>query len=192
MVFLLSFLIVAAAVLLRLNAARRDIRVVISATIPRSLSSVYDVISAVEMAPEWHRRPIWLPEPLRLARMVPWGSAAHGNRCAGSLPRGSEEISIRHIKNREFSYASTRLRDLSYESIFRLVPDQGRCRLTWEVRANIRRVPDIVGRHAIASALQSSMKESFRMVQHLVLSRPEPIRSRDLIYEARRGQIPAA
>jgi hypothetical protein len=194
MIVTVSFLVIVAGAFLSLRTTNsREVRFALSAIIPRSAASIYEIISANEMAPVWRRQPCWLPNPLRMSTMIPWGcSFGAGNRGAGSHPRGPEEIRVRHMKNREFSYLSIRPHDLSCASTFRLVPEEGKCRLTWEVHFKVRRWSDIVSQPAIAAAARDSMQESFRMIQHLLLSRPDSIRSRELIFEARRDQAPAA
>jgi hypothetical protein len=194
MLYVLSLLTIAVVAFFALRTSNsRETRLVLSATIPRPDGSVFAVIGAVERAPVWYRQPCWLPGPLRISIMTPWGELSPtGKRKTGSRPNGPEEIWIRHLKNREFGYRSIRRRDLSYESTFRLSQEDGKCRLTWEVRYQVHRLPDIISQAAIATAARASMANSFKLIQRLALSSPDAVRARDLIYEARRDQISAA
>jgi len=194
MLYVLSFLTIVVAAFFSLRTSNsRETKLELSATIPRSAGSVFAVIGAVERAPVWCRRPYWLPNPMRISVMAPWGERSSARkRKTGIGPRGPEEIWIRHLKNREFGYRSIRRHDLSYESIFRLSPEDGKCRLTWEVRYRVHRLPDLMSQAAIAAAARASMENSLKLIQRLVLSCPDSVRARDLIHEARRDQISAA
>lgn len=194
MIYVLSLLTIFAATIFSLRTSNsRETRLVLSKTIHRPASSVFELIGAVERAPVWRRRPYWLPGPLRISTMSRWGErgSADQHRAGGAHGR-PEEIWIRHLQNREFGYRSVRRRDLSYESTFRLSPGEGKCQLTWEIRYRVHRLPDIIGQTAIAAAARQSMESSLEYIQRLALSYPESVCSRDGIYEARRGQIPAA
>lgn len=194
MMYVLSLLTVVAVGFLSLRGSHsKEIRLVLSTIIHRPASLVFEVIGTVERAPVWSRQPAWLPGPLRISIMSRWGDHTPTHqRAAGGTLKGPEEIWNRHMPDHEFAYRSVRRRDLSYESTFRLSPDDGKCRLTWEIRCRVYRLPDIVGRAAIAAAARESMANSLDYIRRLVLSGPESVRADTRIYEARRGHIPAA
>jgi hypothetical protein len=194
MIYVLSFLTAVVAVFVSLRTSNsRETRLVLSATIPRSVSSVFAVIGAAERAPVWCRQPDWLPNPLRISVMTPWGArpSVQGKKNGGGF-KGPEEIWIRHLNDREFGYRSIRHRDLSYESVFHLFPEDGKCRLTWEVCYQVHRLPDIIRQARIAAAARASMEVSLKMIQRLALSSPDSVPAHDLIYQARRDQVSAA
>jgi hypothetical protein len=194
MIYVLSMvtLIVAAVLSLRTTHSR-ETRLVLSTTIARPASVVFSVIGAMERAPVWRRRPVWLPSPLRITLMTPWGEFAQAKtRKSGIGPKGPEEIWVRHLKNREFGYRSVRRHDLSFESTFRLAPEEGKCLLTWEIRYRVHRLPDILGKSAIEAGARASMANSLELIQRFALGYPDTVSTRDLIYEARRDQISAA
>jgi hypothetical protein len=114
-----------------------------------------------------------------------------GRRPCGARLTGSEEIRIRHLKNREFAYLSIRP-NLVYESTFRLVPGDGKCHLTWEVRYSVHRLPDILHQSRIAATARAQMSESLDYIQRIVLASASPRRCRSRIFVARRDQVPAA
>jgi hypothetical protein len=118
MLYVLSLLTIVVAAFFSLRTSNsRETKLELSATIPRSAGSVFAVIGEVERVPVWCRQPYWLPNPMRISVMAPWGERSSARkRKTGSGPRGPEEIWIRHLKNREFGYRSIRRHDLSYES----------------------------------------------------------------------------
>ncbi len=194
MIYLLSMatLIVAAAVSFRSTQSRERI-LMLSTTISRPASVVFSLIGAAERAPVWRRGPTWLPSPLRITRLVPWGESAAGRkRYPGIRLTGPEEILVRHLKDREFGYRSVRRHDFSFESTFRLAPEEGKCLLTWEIRYRAYRLPDVLGTLAIEAGAKKSMQNSLALIQRLSLGLPATASARDSIYEACRDQVSAA
>ena len=194
MIYVLSMVtLVVAAVLSLRNSHSRETRLVLSTTIARPASVVFSVIGAMGGTPAWRRGPLWLPSALRITLMSPRGEFTQARKQkSGTLPKGQEEIWIRHLKNRELGYRSVRRHDLSFASTFRLAPEEGNCLLTWEVRYRVYRLPDILGRSAIEARARASMSSALAMIQRLALGYPLPVSTRDRIYEARRNQISAA
>jgi hypothetical protein len=188
----LLILFIAAAWSVR-SAKSKETRFVLSTIIPRPVDVVFNVVSSREGSPAWRRKPLWLPSPMRVTFMASGGEHAKGAApgTAGRL-EGHEEIWIRHLKNREFGYKSVRRNDLSYESTFRLMPEDGKCLLIWEVRYRVRRLPDLLGKPLLDAAARAGMAGSLEWIRRLALSSPESSRARSLIYEARRDQVPAA
>jgi hypothetical protein len=194
MIYLFSLLTIVAATFVSLRTSNsRETRLILSTTIHRPASSVFELVGAVDQVPVWRRRPCWLPGPLRISTMSGWGERVSGNRrSTGAALRNPEEIWIRHLPNREFGYRSVRHRDISYESIFHLSSGDGKCLLTWEIHYQLHRLRDIIGHAAIAAAARESMESSLDHIRRLALSHPETVHAHDGLYEARRGQIPAA
>lgn len=125
--------------------------------------------------------------------MTPWGEFAQARtRKSGTRPKGPEKIWVRHLKNREFGYRSVRRHDLSFESTFRLAPEEGKCLLTWQIRYQVHRLPDILGKSAIEADARASMANSLALIQRLALGYPDTVSTRDLMYQPRRDQISAA
>jgi hypothetical protein len=194
MIYLVPLLTIIAAGLFSLRSAHsKETRLVLTTTIHRPASFVFEVIGAVERSPVWRRRPQWLPGPLRISNMSRWGEHTPAEqRASGRTRQGLEEIWIRHVQNREFGYRSIRRRDLSYESTFQLSPGDGKCQLTWEIRYRVHRLPDILSQTAIAAAARKSMASSLEYIRRMALIVPDSVCDRHAIYEDRRGQIPAA
>jgi hypothetical protein len=192
MIYALPFLIFGLATFFSLRTSySREARLVLSTIIHRPASCVFDVIGDVERAPVWHRRPYWLPGPLRVSTLACWGDLAPARRhAAGNGRRAPDEISIRCLEGREFAYRSICRRDLSYESSFRLSPDGGKCLLTWEIRYQVHRLPDIISRATITAAARMSMVNSLEYIRRFANSR-EHIFRHDPAYESS-GQLPAA
>lgn len=192
MIYVLPFLIFGVAAFFSLRTSySREARLVLSTVVHRPASCVFDVISDVERAPVWHRRPYWLPGPLRVSTLACWGDLAPARRrAAGDRRKAPDEISIRCLEGREFAYRSICCRGISYESNFRLSPDGGRCLVTWEVRYQVHRVADVIGRAAIRSAAHMSMASSLEYIRHFANSR-EPVSGHDAACESS-DQLPAA
>jgi hypothetical protein len=175
------------------SATPRETNLVLSTVIARPVDVVFDVVSSRAGLPAWRRKPLWLPPALRLTLMTPGGEHSRGAASEkGSRLEGSEEIWIRHLKNREFGYKSVRRNDLSYESTFHFMPEDGKCLLVWEVSYRVRRLPDLLGRPLLDAAARAGMAGLLEWIRRLALSNPESSRVRSLIYEARRDQVPAA
>jgi hypothetical protein len=171
----------------------RETTLTLSATIGRPASSVFKIIEDAERAIEWRRRPHWLPAPLRLSMLSCWGEPLPVDRNAGTGTRcREEEIRIRCLQDRELEYSRIRRNDLSYESTFRLMPADGQCLLTWQIRYQAHRLADILGRTRIATASLESMANSLDFIDRLARSRQEADVAHSHIYEAHRGQVPAA
>ncbi len=194
MIYVMSMatLIAVAVVSLR-TAHAKEKRLSLSTTIARPAGVVFAVIDAMERAPTWRRSPFWLPSFLRITLMKPWGEFAQSRtRKSGFYLKGPEEIWVRHLKNREIGYRSVRRHDLSFESTFRIAPDDGKCVLTWEIRYRVCRLSDILGKSAIEAGTRRSMADSLAWIQRLALSYTGTASIRDLKYEARRNQVSAA
>lgn len=194
MIYLLSIatLIFAAAVVRRTTHAKER-TLVLSTTIARPAGLVFSLIGAAKRAPVWRRGPGWLPSPLRLTRLIPWGeSSAGGNRKSGIRLDGLEEVRIRHLEDREFGYQSIRPHDLSFESTFRLAPREGECLLTWELSYRVHRLPDILGMSVIETGARKSMEISLALIRRLALGCPGIAPARDAVSEARGDQVSAA
>jgi hypothetical protein len=170
----------------------RETRLILSATLDQPASSIFEVIGDVMRAPSWSRQPTWLPRAVRMSRMSPLGAHIPARQLPQASSMAPEEIRIRCLQNREYSYRSTRPHDFSYESAFYLTPDQGKCLLIWEIRFRTNRVPDIVGRALIATRMRASMVSSLAHIRRLAATYGSPAYARNEIYEARAGQIPAA
>ena len=171
----------------------KETTLTLSATIGRPASSVFKIIEDAERAIDWRQRPHWLPAPLRLSMLSCWGEPVHANRRAGTSTRSrEEEIRIRCLQDRELEYSRIRRNGLSYESTFRLLPADGQCHLTWQIRYQAHRLADILGRTRIATASLESMANSLEFIDRLARSRMETDASHGHIYDARRGQVPAA
>ena len=194
MIYALPLLVVFAAVIISLRIMHpRETRMVLSAIIDLPASTVFEVIGDLNRLPSWGRHPHWLPRPLRISTMSRWGEHLPlEQRTASGRNVAPEEIRIRCIPNRELGYQSCRHRGLNFESIFRLAPDSGRCHLTWEVRYQTRRLPDILGGRTIANAARASMASSLEYIQRLALHRPDAVCARNGMYGAHRDHIPAA
>ncbi len=190
----LSFLTVAVAAAWSVHSAKsRETRVVLSTIIPRPVDVVFKVVSSQAGSPVWRRRPFWLPPPMRFTLMTASEKHRYDTGWSkGCKLQGPEEIRIRDLKNREFGYQSVRRNDFSYESIFRFVPEDGKCLLVWEVRYQAHRLPDLLGRPLLDAAVRNGMAGSLEWIRRLALSTPESSRVRSLIFAARRDQIPAA
>jgi hypothetical protein len=146
MIYWMSFFSVVAAAFVSLRGYKpRETRLVLSKVIPRPVESVFQVIKAVEQAPVWRRHPAWLPDFLRVSRMSGWGGhRPYRKKTSDVRLHGPEEIAIHSLNDREFGYQSSRPRDLRYASRFRLKAQGERCHLTWEVRFQVRRLPDVL------------------------------------------------
>jgi hypothetical protein len=192
MIYVLPFLIFGLAAFFSLRTSHsREARLVLSTIIQRPASCVFDVIGDVERVPVWHRRPCWLPGPLRVSTLACWGDPTPAHRhAAGNGRKAPDEIRIRCLEGREFAYRSMRRRDLNYESSFRLSPDGGKCLLTWEIRYQVHRLPDVMSRATIAAAARMSMANSLEHIRRFTNSR-EHIFRHDPAYESS-GQLPAA
>jgi hypothetical protein len=194
MIYALSFLGLFAAAIFGLRIVHpREIRMVLSAIIDLPASTVFEVIGDLNKLPSWGRHPHWLPRPLRISTMSRWGEHLPLEQRPASGRKGvPEEIRIRCIPNQELGYQSFRRRRLYFESIFRLAPDSGKCQLTWEVRYQTHRLPDILGGRRIANASRASMASSLEYIQRLALQRPDSICAGNGMYEAHQDHIPAA
>jgi hypothetical protein len=194
MIYALSLFVLLAAAIMSLRILHpRETRMVLSAIIDLPASAVFEVIGDVTRLPSWGRHPHWLPRPLRISTMSRWGEHIPlDQRSACGRHTAPEEIRIRCLHNQELGYQSLRRRELSFESTFRLTPDSGKCQLTWEVRFQTHRLPDILGRKTIANAARASMASSLEYIQRLALYRPDAICARSGMYETHRDHIPAA
>jgi hypothetical protein len=192
--YIVSFLTIVAATFVTLRSHRpKEMRLVLSRTIHRPASSVFDIVGAVDRVPVWRRMPGWSPGFLKISVMSGWGEHfAPGKRGKGAEQMGPEEIRIRHIRNREFAYLSIRPKDLSYESTFRIVPADIKCQLVWEIRFRVSRVPDILRRRAIAAAVCARMSRSLDYIQHIAMSSADCSRRPDRMFATRRDHVPAA
>ncbi len=194
MIYVLSMVALIVAAFLSLRATHtKETKLVLSTTIARPAAVVYPLIGKEERVPIWRRSPFWLPSPLRITLMSAWGELTQARtRKTGLHHTGTEEICVRHLKNREFGYRSVRRHDLSFESTFRLTPGEGECLLTWEIRYRVCRLPDILGKPAIEAGARASMSISLALIERLALGYPATVSTRELIHEARRDQISAA
>lgn len=194
MIYALSLLLLcAAAIISRRLLHPRETRMVQSAVIELPASTVFEIIGDLRRLPSWGRHPRWLPRPLRLSTMSRWGEQLLlEERSSSSRGIAPEEIRIRCIANQEFGYQSLRRHGLNFESIFRLAADSGKCRLTWEVRYQTRRLADILGGKTIADAARASMASSLEYIRRLALQRPDAVETQNGMYQAHRDHIPAA
>ncbi len=187
-IFSLSAILVAGFFSVR-KTLPRETTLTLSATIGSPASSVFEIIENAGRVLAWRRFPHWLPAPLRLSMLSGWGESVPAGRDSG--PR-EEEIRIRCLRDRELKYSRIRPGDLSYESTFRLLPADGNCQVIWEIRFQAHRFADILGRERIAAASLRSMAGSLEFIDRLARSRRPTEAARGRIYDARRGQIPAA
>jgi len=194
MIYALSLLGLFAAAMFGLRIVHpRETRMVLSAVIDLPASTVFEVIGDLNRLPSWGRHPHWLPRPLRISTMSRWGEhVPMEQRPACGHHSAPEEIRIRCLQNRELGYQSLRHRAVDFESTFRLTPDSGKCQLTWEVRYQTHRLPDILGGRRIANAARASMASSLEYIQRLALHRPDSVYAPNGMYEAHRDHIPAA
>lgn len=194
MIYALSLLVLLAAAIISLRILHpRETRMVLSAIIDLPASTVFEVIGDVNKLPSWGRHPHWLPRPLRISTMSRWGEHIPlEQRSACGRHSAPEEIRIRCLHNQELGYQSLRRRELSFESTFRLTPNSGKCQLTWEVRYQTHRLPDILGGKTIAHAARASMASSLEYIQRLALHRPDSVYAGNGMYETHRDHIPAA
>jgi hypothetical protein len=189
----LFFALLASAILAVRKIRPRETRLVLSAAIDLPVHSIFEVIGDARKTPSWRRQPRWLPGPLRVSTLARWGEHIPlEQRSPGARRGASEEISIRCIADREFGFRSVLRNEPSYESILHIIPENGKCRITWEIWYETRRLPDLVRRKSIAQAARASMADSLEYIQRLALLSAAPVSSRSRIHEAQRGQIPAA
>ncbi len=189
---LLLLTVIVAAIWSLHSVRSRETRLVQSVIIPSPVEAVFGVISSRERLPEWYRKPCWLPPPMRVTLPKPIGYGQPASAKPARKIDGPEEIRIRHMNNREFAYKSVRSRDLSYESTFRVVPEESGCLLIWELRYRICRLPDLLGRPLIDAAVRAGMRGSLDSICRLALISTESARPRSRILEARRDHVPAA
>ena len=198
MIYLLLVLLVLAVGFLSLKTVQpRETRLVLSKVIGRPADSVFDVIGALEQAPVWRRRPSWMPRFFRMPDLSRWGEHIAANeRLSHRSKSKSEEIHIRHIANREFTYRSILPHDLSYQSTFQVSPQDGVCRLSWEIRFQVCRLPDRIRLTAIADSVRESMARSLDYIQRLALVSPGQISLHrpidEHVYVTSRDEVPAA
>jgi len=171
----------------------RETRMELTAIIDRPPSRIFSLIEEIECEPLWHRHPGWLPGPLRISAMSALGEHIPGRQARGrassTRPR---EIHIRCFRDREFSCLSIHPQNVTCESTFRLYPEHGKCRLNWEIRYRSHRLSDLLRRREVAAAVRASMTTSMERLRRRALDTQPPIYLHSTVYEARRGQIPAA
>ncbi len=194
MIQAMGLLLVVAGVLLvfRIIAKREDC-ISLSAMIDRPPECVFEVVGSVGRTPLWRGQPCWLPRPFRILALACWGDRSSdrtrgGGCCHQTTDAG--ELRVRSVPDREFSCRRIR-KDLSYESVFRISPGNGRCLLVWELRYQLRRVPDILSRRMIAADARRSMERSLDHIRRFALSL-EVSGRHEQRFESRGSQISAA
>ncbi len=165
----------------------------LSAVIDRPAECVFEVVGSLGRTPFWRGQPRWLPRPFRVLALACWGDRSSDRAHSLRLrERASEagELRVRSMRDREFSCGRIR-KDLSYESVFRISPGNGRCLLVWELRYQLHRVPDILSRRMIAADARRSMERSLEHIRRFALSL-ESAGRREQHFESPGSQITAA
>ncbi len=158
----------AGAYLVIRNEGARYTRIVRSIAIRAPASRVFAVVANVERMPEWYRRPQWFPREFGFTTLSRWGEhIPHRWRVQGA-GTSSDEIRIRCIHNREFSYVCRSRHGLSYECHFRIAAKDRECSLTWELRYQNPRLLDAAfNRAIIAQATEEVMARSLGTISRL-------------------------
>jgi uncharacterized protein YndB with AHSA1/START domain len=160
-----SLAVLAGAYLAVRNEQSRSTKLACSTTIKAPSSRVFDIIANVDRIPEWYRRPRL---PVGFTVLSRWGEHIPREWRLQNGGASSDEIRIRWIHNREFSYTCRNPHGLSYECTFRIASKDRECSLTWELRYRNPRVLDAVfNRVLIAQATAEVMSRSLQTICRL-------------------------
>ncbi len=160
-----SLAFLAGAYLAIRNEAARQTRIVRSTAIRAPANRVFDVVADVARIPEWCRRPQWFPRGLGFTTLARWGEHVPQQWRVQGAGTISDEIRIRCIRNREFSYICRNRHGLSYECNFRIASMDRECALIWELRyKNPRWLDAAFNRAIIARATAEVMARSLETI----------------------------
>jgi hypothetical protein len=161
-----SLAVFAGAYLALRKERSRSTRIVRSISIQAPSSRVFDIIANVDRVPEWYRRPGLVPVGFTV--LSRWGEHIPREWRVQNGHAKSDEIRIRWMHNREFTYTCENPRGLSYECIFRIASKDRECTLTWDLRYRNPRVVDAVfNRVLIAQAIGDVMSRSLVTIRRL-------------------------